>query len=145
MEEPPAKLIRSDVAEKITRNDTFDTLPNEIAKIPIKMAMRDMNNTQERYDFLAEVIPKVSKRFRDIAAQKSMWKDFSPIERLPNDVAEVIIKMAMNDQRNLSTHSFLTDVISKVSSRFQALATLKPMWKGHVDIEGEDREIEQAL
>ena len=145
MENPPAKLIRLDVAEKITRNDTFDTLPNEIAKIPIKMAMRDMNNTQERYNFLAVVIPKVSKRFRDIAAQKSMWKDFSSIEMLPNDVAEVIIKMAMNNQHDLSTHSFLIDVISKVSSRFKAWATLKPLWKGDVYMEGNDREIEQAL
>ena len=146
MEQLPAKRIRLD-KEEITRNDTFDTLPNEIVEIPIKMAMRDMNNTQERYDFLAEVIPKVSKRFRDIAAQKSMWQDFSPIEMLPNDVAEVIIKMAMKNQIRINpfTHSFLIDVISKVSSRFKAWAALKPLWKGAVYMEGNDREIEQAL
>lgn len=147
MEQPPAKRIRLD--KEITRNDTFDTLPNEIAEIPIKMAMRDMDNTQERYNFLAEVIPKVSRRFRDIAAQKSMWKDFSPIEMLPNDVAEVIIKMAMKTQHNrhfiLFTHSFLIDVISKVSSRFKAWTTLKPLWTGDVTMKGNFREIEQAL
>ena len=148
MEQPPAKRIRLD-KEEIARNETFDTLPNEIAEIPIKMAMRDTNNTQGRYDFLAGVIPMVSKRFRDIAAQKSMWKDFSPIEMLPNDVAVVIIKMAMNNQpyphNLLHKHNFLIDVISKVSSRFKAWAALKPLWKGKVDVTGNDGETEQAL
>ena len=40
----------------------FDMLSNEVALIPIKMAMNSMNQF-ERHDFLFDVIAKVSTRF----------------------------------------------------------------------------------
>ena len=96
MEQPPSKQPKLDIKEMKPIAATFDRLPNEIVEISIKMALKGMN-TQEKYHFLTEVIPKVSKRFKDISKHKSLWNGFSPIERLPNEVAEVIIKMAMNN------------------------------------------------
>ena len=144
MEQPPTKCRKLDVIEENTSNSSFDTLPNEVVEIPIKMAMTDMN-TQERYNFLVGVIPKVSNRFKDFAAQRSMWKEFAPFEMLPNDVAETIIKMAISDMGFLASHNFLIDVIAKVSSRFQALATLKSLWKGQIAIRGDERKVEIAI
>jgi len=41
-------------------------LPNEVIMIPIKMAMGQMN-TQQQLNFLREVLPNVSKRFKTVS------------------------------------------------------------------------------
>ena len=55
--------------------DPFDLLPNEVALIPIKMAMRSVNEESEfgRHDFLVDVIAKVSEQFKTLAKVKSLW------------------------------------------------------------------------
>ena len=154
MEQPPSKHPKLDIQEEKLFGATFDKLPNEIVEISIKMALKGMN-TQEKYNFLTEVIPNVSKRFKDISKHKSLWKGLSPIEMLPNDVAEVIIKMAITNTTKYRgpipckrTQNLLVDMIATVSSRFKTWAALRSFWKGAVwihDMEGDERTIEQAL
>ena len=84
MEQPPSKQPKLDIKEMKPIAASFETLPNEIVEISIKMALKSMN-TQEKYLFLTEVIPKVSKRLKDISTHKSLWRGLSPIERLPNE------------------------------------------------------------
>ena len=121
-------LIRENASKAL-----FDKLPDEMVEMCIKMAMRKMT-TQERYEFLVDVIPKVSRRFKDIGSHQSMWRGFSPFEKLPNDVAEIIIKMVMKNMPDWKKHNFLVDVVAKISTRFKAFAALKSLWKGHVEI-----------
>ena len=40
----------------------FELLPNEMAEIPIKMAMAKMHRPLQKYEFLANVIAKISTR-----------------------------------------------------------------------------------
>ena len=119
MEQPPSKQPKLDIKEMKPIAASFDTLPNEIVEISIKMALKSMN-TQEKYHFLTDVIPKVSKRLKDISKHKSLWKGISPIEMLPNDVAEVIIRMAIRNPTKhrapasmKSTQNLLIDMIAK--------------------------------
>ena len=63
----------------------------------------------------------------------------SLFDLLPPEIAEIPIKMAMRaDWRG--EQKFLVDVISKVSSQFQALATSKSLWQGHVHTQGDNEE-----
>jgi len=45
----------------------FELLPNEMAEIPIKMAMAKMHRPLQKYEFLANVIAKISTRFMTLA------------------------------------------------------------------------------
>ena len=127
---PSLKRQKLDIKEDCEDSSPFDMLPNEVVEIPIKMALKRMN-TQERYDYLVEVLSKVSRRFRDIANHKAMWKGFSPFEMLPDNLAEIPIRMASNGLQMASrpfagTHTnFLAKSLAEVSSRLKALATLK--------------------
>ena len=56
MEPPPLKRQKLDINEDHEGIAPFDMLPSEMAEIPIKMAMKTMK-TQERYDFLVDVLP----------------------------------------------------------------------------------------
>ena len=40
----------------------FELLPNEMAEIPIKMAMAKMHRPLQKYEFLANVIARISSR-----------------------------------------------------------------------------------
>ena len=40
----------------------FELLPNEMAEIPIKLAMAKMHRPLQKYEFLANVIAKISTR-----------------------------------------------------------------------------------
>ena len=135
MAAPPTKRQKLDVKGDSEDSSPFDMLPNEILEIPIKMAMKSMN-TQERYDFLVDVLPKVSRRFRVIANHKSMQKDISPFEMLPDNLSEISIRMVLNGTSQFERNNFLVEDLAKVSSRFKALAALKSLWKGHVAIFG---------
>ena len=66
----------------------FEMLPNEVIMIPIKMAMGQMN-TQQQLDFLREVLPNVSKRFKTVSTLKPLWKGFSPFELHENELSVV--------------------------------------------------------
>ena len=135
MAAPPFKRQKLDVKGNSEDSSPFDMLPNEILEIPIKMAMKSMN-TQERYNFLVDVLPKVSRRFRVIANHKSMQKDISPFEMLPDNLSEISIRMVLNGTSQFERNNFLVEDLAKVSSRFKALAALKSLWKGHVAIFG---------
>ena len=123
---------------------TFDLLPNEVAEIPIKMAMSN-GTTQERYDFLVDVMPNISSRFKGLAAVKSMWKGFSHFEMLPTEVAIIPIKMALSDLNIEEKSDFLVDVVSKVSTRFKTLATHKDLWQGRVKVTGDHEKIKKVI
>ena len=45
----------------------FELLPNEMAEIPIKMAMAKMNKPLQKYEFLCNVVAKISTRFATLA------------------------------------------------------------------------------
>ena len=135
MVSPPLKRQKLDVKEDYEDSSPFDMLSNEILEIPIKMALKSMK-TQEQYTFLVDVLPKVSTRIREIANHKSMWKDLSPFERLPDNLAEIPIRMAMSGIHPFKKTDLLLDDLAKVSTRFKALAGLKSLWKGHVAICG---------
>ena len=68
----------------------------------------------------------------------------SPIESLPPEIAEIIIKMLMRDLDFRNRHSYLVGVLAQVSSRFKALAALKSLWKGFVWIRGCESIIKQV-
>ena len=75
-------------------------------------------------------------------------------ESLPPDLILKVIRMAMGDVTSSVTvgdgtlmspicklpvtrqHNFLVDVIAKVSTRFEALATSKELWRGEVGFRG---------
>ena len=40
----------------------FELLPNEMAEIPIKMAMAKMHKPLQKYEFLANVVARISTR-----------------------------------------------------------------------------------
>ena len=145
-----SKSLRT--TEKKEDISPFDTMPDEMMEIIIKMAMGSMN-TQERYDFLSEILPRVSIRFKNLSSRKLFWRSFSPFERMPNELAERILRMSMEKQHVLAKYEFsgkydfLVDSIAKVSSRFKRLASLKTLWKGQVNLLGiEGREkVKQVL
>ena len=147
---PSLKRQKLDIIEDCEDSSPFDMLPNEVVEIPIKMALKRMN-TQEKYDFLVEVLPKVSRRFRDIANHKAMWKGFSPFEMLPDNLAEIPIRMASNSLQMAirpfaGTHTnFLAKSLAEVSSRLKALAALKSLWKGNVGIYGRTEYMKQTI
>ena len=62
----------------------------------------------------------------------SRIQELAPFERLPNEVLLMIIKMAMEDIPRESRHTFLTDVIGNISTRFSHLPGYPPFWKGRV-------------
>ena len=45
----------------------FELLPNEMAEIPIKMAMAKMHKPLQKYEFLVNVVAKISTRFMTLA------------------------------------------------------------------------------
>ena len=45
----------------------FELLPNEMAEIPIKMAMANMHKPLQKYEFLVNVVAKISTRFMTLA------------------------------------------------------------------------------
>merc|ERR1711992_22116 len=45
----------------------FELLPNEMVEIPIRMAMAKMHRPLQKYEFLANVIAKISTRFMTLA------------------------------------------------------------------------------
>ena len=61
----------------------FELLPNEMAEIPIKLAMAKMHRPLQKYEFLANVIAKISTRQTserangECACGHILWK-FSP-------------------------------------------------------------------
>ena len=144
MAAPPFKRQKLDVKGNSEDSSPFDMLPNEILEIPIKMAMKSMN-TQERYNFLVDVLPKVSRRFRVIANHKSMQKDISPFEMLPDNLSEISIRMVLNGTSQFERNNFLVEDLAKVSSRFKALAALKSLWKGNVGIYGRTEYMKQTI
>ena len=145
MEPPPLKRQKLDIEDKdLEGKSPFDMLPNEMAEIPIKMAMKCLT-TQDRYKFLVNDLPKVSRRFRDIANHKPMWKDFSPFEMLPDNLAEIPIKMAVNGMHPSERTSFLVNDLAKASTRFQALSALKSLWKNYIGITGRTQYVRHVI
>ena len=82
----------------------------------------------------------------------------APFELLPPEVAEIIIKMAMNDNdlkrcchscpRIIEgKHEFLHNVIMKVSKRFQTFGALESLWRGESSscIAGGTEEIKETM
>ena len=124
--------------------DLFATLPNEVLEMTIKMAMGHMN-TQERYVFLVEVISKVSLRLKNITSLESLWKNFATFEKLPDEVAAIPIKMAVDSMGTTDREDFLLDVIAKVSTRFKTLASHKSLWKGFVSVYGDEKKMRQVI
>ena len=126
---PIAPLAKKRRVEGISN---FDVLPDEMVEHILKIATTSMDN-QRSYEFLTEVIPQVSKRFKIIATTKSLWKGLAPFEMLPDELAEIPIRMAMKHKRN-TEYNYLVDTIAKVSSRFKNFATCKSLWKEPVFI-----------
>ena len=52
----------------------FELLPNEMAEIPIKMAMAKMNRPLQKYEFLANVIARISTRVANQQGTRSSKK-----------------------------------------------------------------------
>ena len=143
MASQPLKRQKLDIEEESEDSSPFDILPNEIVEIIIKMAMSTMN-TQERYNFLVDVLPKVMRRFRVIANQKAMWRDISPFEMLPNNLAEIPIQMVLSGIKH-ERDVFLIEDLAKISSRFKVLVALKSLWKGNVVINGRTEHKKQVI
>ena len=132
----PVKRKCLDIKKDSEKSSPFDFIPNEILEITIKMVMKNMN-TQEKYNFLTEVLPKVSRRFKAIANDKPMWKGVSPFEKLPDSLAEIPLRMVLTSVHLHRRSQYLVEELAKVSSRFKALASLKSLWTGHVVIMGD--------
>ena len=131
----PVKRKCLDIKKDSEKSSPFDFIPNEILEITIKMVMKNMN-TQEKYNFLTDVLPKVSRRFKAIANDKPMWKGVSPFEKLPDTLAEIPLRMVLTSVHLHSRSRYLVGDLAKVSSRFKALASLKSLWTGHIVIMG---------
>ena len=135
---------------KVQANDIglgcFDLLPNELVEHIFKMTMGNMT-TQKRYEFLVNIIPNVSSRFRSLSSTKSLWRGFAPLEMLPNEVALIPIKMAManSGRYGFDNHTHLLDTIAKVSTRMKTLATSKALWKGRVSVQLQNEETANLL
>ena len=132
----PVKQKCLDIKKDSEKSSPFDFIPNEILEITIKMVMNNMN-TQEKYNFLTDVLPKVSRRFKAIANDKPMWKGVSPFEKLPDTLAEIPLRMVLTSVRLHRRSQYLVGDLAMVSSRFKALASLKSLWTGDIVIMGE--------
>ena len=141
---PMSKRQKLDISEDRNLIAYIDLLPNEMLELIFKMAMGNMT-TQKRYDFLVDVIPNVSSKFRSLSSVKSLWSGLAPLEMLLNEVAEIPIKMWMNNLEVYQRHDYIVDVISKVSTRLKTLATSKSLWKGAVYVRGNDKKIKQVI
>ena len=127
----------------------FEMLPNEVIMIPIKMAMGQMN-TQQQLNFLREVLPNVSKRFKTVSTLKPLWKGFSPFELLPDSVASKIIRGAMADLSHERKAVFLVDVMARVSTRLKYVSCFPSVVSqvnlgGNMEVDGDTDEIKWFL
>ena len=138
---PMSKRQKLDISDLIAY---IDLLPNEMLELIFKMATGNMT-TQKRYEFLVDVIPNVSSRFRSLSSAKPLWSGFAALEMLPNEVAEIPIKMLLNNLKVYRRHDYLVDVIAKVSTRLKNLATSKSLWKGTVYVKGNREKMKQVI
>ena len=69
----------------------------------------------------------------------------SPLELLPPEMAEIVIKTAMADMDTNGRHDYLVDVIAKVSTRMKALAMMKSLWRGQVIIRGNEEKLRRVI
>ena len=143
--QPMSKRQKMDISEDQSNLIAYiDLLPNEMLELIFKMAMGNMT-TQKRYDFLVDVIPNVSSKFRSLSSVKSLWSGLAPLEMLLNEVAEIPIKMWMNNLEVYQRHDYIVDVISKVSTRLKTLATSKSLWKGTVYVRGNGKNMKEVI
>ena len=106
----------------------FDMLSNEVALIPIRMAMNNMNQVR-RHDFLFDVIAMVSTRFKALAKVKSLWKGEVWIEGNGKKIKKVIHEFLSDDVTHLHLrgHSMTTiseEKITTVAAKCSELLTL---------------------
>ena len=127
----------------------FEMLPNEVIMIPIKMTMGHMN-TQQQLNFLREVLPNVSRRFKTVSTLKPLWNGFSPFEVLPDSAASKILRGAMAELSHERKAVFLVDIMARVSTRFKHLSCLHSVVSqvnlgGNMEVDGDADEIQRFL
>ena len=86
----------------------FDTLPPEMAEIPIKMAintaMSEMGISR-KHNYLVDVIAEVFPKFKYLAARKSLWQGEVLIEGDEEKVKKVVNEFLNDGTTNLELYS----------------------------------------